>query len=69
VTFARRAIRTPRGASWAVEMFVAGALNAKAMVSHAYALADYGEAIEAFRAGTGRKIQIRPQARESMELL
>jgi 2-desacetyl-2-hydroxyethyl bacteriochlorophyllide A dehydrogenase len=53
----------------AVEMFVAGALNAKAMVSHAYALADYGEAIEAFRAGAGRKIQIRPQARESMELL
>ena len=50
-------------------MFVAGALNAKAMVSHAYALADYGNAIEAFRAGTGRKVQIRPQARESMELL
>jgi threonine dehydrogenase-like Zn-dependent dehydrogenase len=53
----------------AVDMFVAGALNAKAMVSHAYALADYGKAIEAFRAGTGRKVQIRPQARESMELL
>jgi threonine dehydrogenase-like Zn-dependent dehydrogenase len=53
----------------AVEMFVVGALNAKAMVSHAYVLADYAEAIEAFRAGTGRKIQIRPQARESMELL
>ena len=32
----------------AVDMFVAGALNAKAMVSHAYALADYGKAIEAF---------------------
>jgi 2-desacetyl-2-hydroxyethyl bacteriochlorophyllide A dehydrogenase len=53
----------------AVEMFVAGALNAKAMVSHAYTLADYGDAIEAFRAGAGRKLQIRPQARESMELL
>jgi 2-desacetyl-2-hydroxyethyl bacteriochlorophyllide A dehydrogenase len=53
----------------AVDMFVAGALNAKAMVSHAFALADYGNAIEAFRAGTGRKVQIRPQARESMELL
>ncbi|HZL75360.1 MAG TPA: hypothetical protein VFB83_08285 [Propionibacteriaceae bacterium] len=53
----------------AMDMFVAGALNAKAMVSHAYALADYGKAIETFRAGTGRKVQIRPHARESMELL
>jgi threonine dehydrogenase-like Zn-dependent dehydrogenase len=52
-----------------VEMFAAGALNAKPMVSHAFALADYGEALKAFRAGTGRKIQVRPQARESVELL
>ena len=53
----------------AVEMFAAGALNAKPMISHAFALDDYGEAIEAFRAGIGRKIQIRPQATESLELL
>ncbi|HEX3196084.1 MAG TPA: alcohol dehydrogenase catalytic domain-containing protein [Propionibacteriaceae bacterium] len=52
-----------------VEMFAAGALNAKAMVSHTFALADNGDAIEAFRAGTGRKVQIRPRARESVELL
>jgi hypothetical protein len=39
------------------------------MVSHAFALADYGDAIEAFRAGIGRKVQIRPQATESVELL
>jgi threonine dehydrogenase-like Zn-dependent dehydrogenase len=53
----------------AVEMFAVGALKAKPMVSHAFALADYGDAIEAFRAGVGRKVQIRPQARESVELL
>jgi 2-desacetyl-2-hydroxyethyl bacteriochlorophyllide A dehydrogenase len=53
----------------AVEMFAAGALKAKPMVSHAFALADYGDVIEAFRAGTGRKVQIRPQAGESVELL
>ena len=53
----------------AVEMFAVGALNAKPMVSHAFALADYGDAVKAFRAGTGRKIQVRPQARESVELL
>ncbi len=53
----------------AVEMFAAGAVRADRMVSHAYALEDYGEALEAFRSGTGRKLQIRPQARESMPLL
>ncbi|MET1003984.1 MAG: zinc-dependent alcohol dehydrogenase family protein [Propionibacteriaceae bacterium] len=53
----------------AVEMFAAGAVNAERMVSHVYALADYGEALEAFRAGTGRKLQIRPQLNESEQLL
>ena len=53
----------------AVEMFAAGALNAERMVSHAYALEDYGEALEAFRAGSGRKLQIRPQSSESLRLL
>lgn len=53
----------------AVEMFAAGALNAERMVSHAYALDDYGEALEAFRGGSGRKLQIRPQASESTQLL
>ncbi|MDN5762905.1 MAG: zinc-dependent alcohol dehydrogenase family protein [Microlunatus sp.] len=53
----------------AVEMFAAGALNARSMVSHAYTLADYGEALEAFRSGAGRKLQIRPQLTESLRLL
>lgn len=53
----------------AVEMFTAGALNAEAMVSHAFRLDDYGEALEMFRSGSGRKLQIRPQAGESVELL
>jgi len=53
----------------AVEMFAAGALNAEPMISHAFALADYGDALEVFRAGTGRKVQVRPQATESVELL
>lgn len=55
--------------SRAVEMFAAGALNAKAMVSHAFSLDDYGDALEMFRAGSGRKLQIRPQATESVDLL
>jgi 2-desacetyl-2-hydroxyethyl bacteriochlorophyllide A dehydrogenase len=53
----------------AVEMFAAGALQAEAMVSHAFSLDEYGAAIEMFRAGTGRKLQIRPQATQSVELL
>lgn len=53
----------------AVEMFAVGALNAKPMVSHAFSLEDYGDALEMFRAGTGRKLQIRPQIKSSVELL
>jgi hypothetical protein len=53
----------------AMEMLAAGALNAKPMISHAFALSDYGDALETFRAGTGRKVQIRPQATESVKLL
>ena len=52
----------------AVEMFAAGAINAKAMVSHAFTLDDYGAALDMFRAGTGRKLQIRPQAESSTQL-
>lgn len=53
----------------AVEMFDAGAVNAKPMVSHAFCLDEYGDALEMFRAGTGRKLQIRPHAPTSTELL
>jgi hypothetical protein len=43
-------------------------LNAAAMISHAFCLEDYAEAINTFRAGTGRKLQIRPQASVSESL-
>jgi 2-desacetyl-2-hydroxyethyl bacteriochlorophyllide A dehydrogenase len=49
----------------AVEMFEAGAINATAMISHSFTLDDYAEALEMFRAGTGRKLQIRPNDTES----
>lgn len=53
----------------AVEMFEAGAINAEAMISHSFTLADYAQALEMFRAGTGRKLQIRPNDTESRVLL
>src|SRR4029450_13406130 len=40
----------------AVEMFVVGALNAKAMVSHSYPLAAYAEALEAVPAVPGPRV-------------
>ncbi|MCW2810971.1 MAG: zinc-containing alcohol dehydrogenase [Friedmanniella sp.] len=52
----------------AVEMFTAGAIQAPAMVSHAFTLDDYGDAIDMFRAGTGRKLQVRPQSTSSVTL-
>lgn len=53
----------------AVELFAAGALNAERMISHTFTLDDYGEALAAFRAGSGRKLQIRPQETESHQLI
>lgn len=44
----------------AVEMFEAGAIKSVPMISHAFTLDDYSEALEMFRKGTGRKLQIRP---------
>lgn len=52
----------------AVEMFEAGAINAGAMVSHSFTLDDYSEALAMFRAGTGRKLQIRPNDSQSRVL-
>ncbi len=52
----------------AVEMFEAGAINPVPMISHSFTLADYPQALEMFRAGTGRKLQIRPQDTESRVL-
>jgi 2-desacetyl-2-hydroxyethyl bacteriochlorophyllide A dehydrogenase len=53
----------------AVELFEAGAINATAMISHSFTLDDYTQALEMFRAGEGRKIQIRPNDTESRILL
>ncbi len=53
----------------AVEMFEAGAINAEAMISHSFTLDDYEQALEMFRAGTGRKLQIRPNDTESRVLV
>ena len=49
----------------AVEMFEAGAINPGPMISHSFKLDDYEQALEMFRAGTGRKLQIRPNDTES----
>lgn len=53
----------------AVEMFEAGAIKPAPMISHAFALDDYEQALAQFRAGTGRKLQIRPNAAQSEVLL
>lgn len=52
----------------AVELFEAGAINAAAMVSHSFTLDDYGPALDMFRRGEGRKLQIRPNDSESRVL-
>lgn len=52
----------------AVELFAAGVLNAAPMVSHAFPLAEYGPALDTFRAGTGRKLQLRPALDRTIEL-
>ena len=53
----------------AVEMFEASAVNAKAMISHSFVLDDYARALEMFRKGEGRKLQIRPNDTESKVLI
>lgn len=49
----------------AVELFEAGAINAAAMISHSFTLDQYESALEMFRKGEGRKLQIRPNDTES----
>ena len=53
----------------AVELFEAGAINATAMISHSFTLDHYAEALEMFRAGNGRNLQIRPNDTESRILI
>jgi 2-desacetyl-2-hydroxyethyl bacteriochlorophyllide A dehydrogenase len=44
----------------AVELFEGGAINVKPMISHKFKLDQYAEAVEMFRKGQGRKLQIHP---------
>jgi 2-desacetyl-2-hydroxyethyl bacteriochlorophyllide A dehydrogenase len=53
--------------SRAVEMFAAGAVKSRPMISHGFTLDDYGKAMEMFRNGQGRKLQIQPNASVSSE--
>lgn len=52
----------------AVEMFEAGAISSGPMISHSFTLDDYAGALDMFRKGTGRKLQIRPNDTESRVL-
>ncbi len=53
----------------AVQMFEAGAIKPGPMISHAFTLDDYADALEMFRKGTGRKLQIRPNDASSKVLI
>jgi threonine dehydrogenase-like Zn-dependent dehydrogenase len=53
----------------AVPLLADGVLNAESMISHYFTLDDYSQAMDMFRLGTGRKLQIRPGASESGVLL
>jgi 2-desacetyl-2-hydroxyethyl bacteriochlorophyllide A dehydrogenase len=44
------------------DLLAAGALNPQVMISHRFPLDDYATAVEQFKAGVGRKIQITPNA-------
>lgn len=39
-----------------------GVIDANAMITHSFGLAEFADALQTFRAGTGRKIQLRPGA-------
>jgi len=44
----------------AVDLLVKGVIDAAAMISHSFRLDEYVSALDAFRAGTGHKLQIKP---------
>jgi threonine dehydrogenase-like Zn-dependent dehydrogenase len=44
----------------AIDLLAAGVLSVDMLVTHRLPLEDYGEAIDALRAGEGRKIQVVP---------
>ncbi|MBB6171336.1 2-desacetyl-2-hydroxyethyl bacteriochlorophyllide A dehydrogenase [Nocardiopsis mwathae] len=47
----------------AVDLMAKGAVDADAMISHRFTLDEYTDALDAFRAGRGRKLQVHPQSR------
>ena len=53
----------------AVAMFETAAIQAQPMISHSFTLEDYAEALRMFRAGQGRKLQVRPNQDTSQGLL
>lgn len=53
--------------SRAVELMGIGAVDAETMISHSFALDAYENALADFRAGTGRKLLIRPNGRPEAE--
>jgi threonine dehydrogenase-like Zn-dependent dehydrogenase len=53
----------------AVAMFETGAIKAQPMISHSFTLEDYAQALRMFRAGQGRKLQVRPNQDTSRTLL
>lgn len=53
----------------AVEMFEAGAVKSEPMISHSFDLDDYSLALDLFREGKGRKLQIRPNDTKSRILV
>ena len=54
--------------SRAVALFAAGAIQSAPMLSHAFPLDAYDEAIDLFQSGKGRKVQIRPGTASAVEL-
>ena len=44
----------------AAELFASGVLDAEALISHRIPLEQYGDALEMFSSGQGRKIQVLP---------
>jgi len=49
----------------AVDLMAKGVVDAETMISHTYPLDQYAAAVDAFRAGTGRKLQIRAGERNA----
>ncbi|RDI54304.1 zinc-dependent alcohol dehydrogenase family protein [Nocardia mexicana] len=48
----------------AVDLLGEGVIDADTMITHHFPLTEFAEALETFRSGAGRKIQIRPSSRE-----